>query len=68
MKPEKYYLIERNGHMVGVPESLMTDEEKAKKYNELRQQAKDHFEHAAELEGLADHYREVERLTKPSNE
>ncbi len=27
MTPEKYYLIKRNGDLVGVPESLMTEED-----------------------------------------
>jgi len=45
-------LIERNGEMVGLPISLLTDDERVKIINELRQQAKDHFEHADELNGF----------------
>ncbi len=65
MEKEKYYLIERNGEMVGLPESLLTDAERVKIINELRKQGKDHFEHADELKGIANHFREVAKLTKP---
>jgi len=63
MTPEKYYLIERNGEMVGVPEGKMTEGELAEtKYNELIKMGQAHFAHAKELKGYSEHAREVERL------
>lgn len=46
MEQEKYYFVERNGQTVGIPISLLTDAERAKIVSELRQQGKDHLEHA----------------------